>query len=675
MDPAIIEPKNKDYEWLTYETIINQHIFRKTNQVCQMGLFIMPLECVSIYLKRNLDPEITKILAKAFVPDLTVEQFISSAGNCPWQKQTEFLIPISTKICSASRTNDHLHIGPRIIMPYNFIDNDSKSGTLGTTLMALLNPQIRLIKLDSCWNMWKTASRSCVVEICEINLDKESKLFDVDITFENQKSIHGEQKWAFQKPLTEKQVLDTANGQNRFHLKNITNQCFSIKTGIKYVGTRDMNHDKEDLGKDVNNGCILTDLISFIDENRGHVNKEDKCLIIFHEIMGVIEKSKTSPNAKGNGFLVRDISCIDPSKVYVPALSIPFLDLNLNDLKERFEFCPRINLIPEKFIDEVKAKAEKWSNFWKVNYAELLGRGKALLLLRYGLQALTPNPQNFLLEFDRNSNPPKPTGRLFIRDIGDASPVRDLFLQINFKEEANPELIQIIEQIDIVRLTPIRMNWHHYSAFSKGISMDQTGTGYDPEAQSENWREVLALMADWGLAHAKAYVSCIDQCIKSAVSDFEKLHKKNNSFIITNNNVVLYHYCMDIFSEYPQPKYLAFKDKDEDENFSSARQLCLQFIEWENRLGEFVSSFLLKFELEFTLDCRNYESINAFELLQMSTWKDEFMSVEEFEKNFIEIPVDRDDTNNISSKSSSGEKIETEISNGNDGVNSDEWSL
>ena len=46
-------------------------------------------------------------------------------------------------------------------------------------------------------------------------------------------------------------------------------------------------------------------------------------------------------------------------------------------------------------------------------YAELLGRSKAKLMLRYAAQMGTPNSQNMLIEFDQNMNP---TGRLVFRD-------------------------------------------------------------------------------------------------------------------------------------------------------------------------------------------------------------------------------------------------------------------
>jgi hypothetical protein len=63
---------------------------------------------------------------------------------------------------------------------------------------------------------------------------------------------------------------------------------------------------------------------------------------------------------------------------------------------------------------------ERFEEFWSRNYAEPVGRAKAKLLVRYGLEYDTPNPQNLLVELDRRF---APTGVVALRDLGDTEPI------------------------------------------------------------------------------------------------------------------------------------------------------------------------------------------------------------------------------------------------------------
>ena len=58
-----------------------------------------------------------------------------------------------------------------------------------------------------------------------------------------------------------------------------------------------------------------------------------------------------------------------------------------------------------------------WGNFWSDAFASGIGRAKAVLHLVYGLQPLTPNSQNVLLEFE--SDTLEPTPRVVARDVLD----------------------------------------------------------------------------------------------------------------------------------------------------------------------------------------------------------------------------------------------------------------
>ncbi len=98
-----------------------------------------------------------------------------------------------------------------------------------------------------------------------------------------------------------------------------------------------------------------------------------------------------------SGFLVRDLRSFADGNFYLPAFSLPW--------------CGR----------EIAARhGEAFETFWARHYAAAVGRAKALLVARYGLQYETPNPQNLLLQLDANW---LPTGQVVLRDVGDANPI------------------------------------------------------------------------------------------------------------------------------------------------------------------------------------------------------------------------------------------------------------
>jgi hypothetical protein len=96
-----------------------------------------------------------------------------------------------------------------------------------------------------------------------------------------------------------------------------------------------------------------------------------------------------------HGFVVRDLRPLQDGHFYLPALSIPWVGRQIASLhREPFEL------------------------FWGRHYAESIGRAKATLLARYGLQYDTPNPQNVLVQLDENL---RPTGAIVLRDLGDVN--------------------------------------------------------------------------------------------------------------------------------------------------------------------------------------------------------------------------------------------------------------
>lgn len=132
---------------------------------------------------------------------------------------------------------------------------------------------------------------------------------------------------------------------------------------------------------------------SYIDNIDAKIGLDPK-LILAKEILTVADK-KT-----GHGYLIRDISFMKDGNYYLPAFSLPYAGRRIAQLNQQHP-----------------------SRFWGEHYAALLGRSKAKLLLRYGLQMETPNPQNMLIQLDRNL---KPTGVLVFRDVSDSFLVKQV---------------------------------------------------------------------------------------------------------------------------------------------------------------------------------------------------------------------------------------------------------
>ena len=119
----------------------------------------------------------------------------------------------------------------------------------------------------------------------------------------------------------------------------------------------------------------------------------DPALILLTESLGV------SVPGSETGFLVRDLRPLCDGNAYLPAFSIPFVGAR-----------------------DRRAAGREFAAFWGAGYAEPVGRAKARLLARYGLQYQTPNPQNILVQLDRRL---RPTGAIVLRDLADTDFVTD----------------------------------------------------------------------------------------------------------------------------------------------------------------------------------------------------------------------------------------------------------
>jgi hypothetical protein len=117
----------------------------------------------------------------------------------------------------------------------------------------------------------------------------------------------------------------------------------------------------------------------------------DPGLLALREQVGVVARDTES------GYLVRDLGPLADGSYWLPGLSVPF----------RGRAIARVH-------------GEPFEVFWARHYAEPVGRAKAKLLVRYGLEYETPNPQNLLVQLDARL---APTGVIALRDLGDTEPV------------------------------------------------------------------------------------------------------------------------------------------------------------------------------------------------------------------------------------------------------------
>ncbi|MBF0359783.1 MAG: hypothetical protein HQK49_02175 [Oligoflexia bacterium] len=178
---------------------------------------------------------------------------------------------------------------------------------------------------------------------------------------------------------------------------------FGVKLGTNHVSEDNYNPKKAEMKLDGEYGRARTNYMEKVDTLIG---KEKDCQ--FLKELGYISLQKT-----GEGYLIRDLTPLQDGNIYLPLLSIPFVGREL-----------------------AKYKKEDFKEFWSKAFAEAMGRCKAMHLLRYGFQMITPNAQNMLLRFDTDLNPKEIIYRdnsdtLFVNLVADViSPIIDTNLGV-----------------------------------------------------------------------------------------------------------------------------------------------------------------------------------------------------------------------------------------------------
>jgi len=396
-------PQNDKYDWLTYETVFQQQRFARTNEKLDIGLYSIKREEVTVFFRSEISDELLTSLTDAFFPDAANAKAhkIESDQTWPWKQQATaaVAVPVSPVgvTLAASPAVVRLFLDQWVVLPYNHLDNDANSRALGTAE----TPQVKRLNKDKKWEFWKTASRSCVMRTSRVK-DQPAPWTDVHKPWE---------KWTFADGDTMRRDFRIPAGPpaNGYKLALRTPADFSVKTGVIYVGIENQkNAEKDNLDSNWIIACLRSDHVAAIDKKMGRDPATDD-LVVLTELLSINEKS-TRGEGNLDGVQVRDLSPLKKGCLYIPPLSIPVIDKDFQTRSSEF-----INLTDKE-----------WCDFWKRSWAVALGKAKALFLLRYGLQHLNPNVQNYLIEFNPAVPTPRPTGRIIIRDLQDASLHREV---------------------------------------------------------------------------------------------------------------------------------------------------------------------------------------------------------------------------------------------------------
>ncbi len=246
-------------------------------------------------------------------------------------------------------------------------------------------------------------------------------------------------------------------------------EYYTLKMGTNFPhGPKgEMQTAKAFTAEDIKDGINRMQYIEKVDAEIGL----DPELLLAKEVAMVADKQS------GEGYLFRDLSFMKSGNYYLPALSIPYVGREIAE----------INRMPA-------------DSFWKKAYAELLGRSKAKLLLRYAAQMETPNSQNMLIELDKKL---KPTGRLVFRDISDTVLITGVAEGLGEFEALVKDHTEGVENSE--KLQPF---W------------DNSAWRFD-EAGDKSFK--ANTLIEWGAAHDLAYKQEIEKALSVDLSQFASI--------------------------------------------------------------------------------------------------------------------------------------------------------
>jgi hypothetical protein len=556
---------NTNYDWLTYEVVLNKPKFRKTNQSRKVGLYAVEMKDMQVWLVDYLQQASIDAIAAAFFPDHTSAELELLAKRSWWWKQQTDLatlqgrqapyrklptavdapldaLPALEPVTEEDVTGQHvsgaryglkIHLPRYVVLPYNYWDNTSESRALGTNTTQRPIPLMQVnhgsnAADNACWDIWRTASRSCILRVNRVKpagapwaLNNWTlwNFHEGDaerIRFKNR--ILGEDAPRFQNAAFKQEV----GGPATFNLTTRTDSHFSMKTGVNYVGFG-LQGKKDSIGIEDEwiVGCMRSDYMRQVEKlvsSHGPVPTDP---LIQTEIMMLLERRVTGPGleeASTDGVALREINVLDTTKVYFTPISIGFVGADMRTLTEEFAN-----------VDDAA-----WCSFWRKNWAEAIGKAKALLMVRYGIQHANPNVQNSLLEFNAG-NPPTGPARVVIRDVADALLVREVAWALFGEDAPCPTAEDVSATLKRMSLPVLRFNFRTF-AQCKANETGSTNIQFGTPGIQFLWHrfsahytarkplkllelpqpirlKVLRLMATWMVAHSAAYVRTVEKAL------------------------------------------------------------------------------------------------------------------------------------------------------------------
>jgi len=278
--------------------------------------------------------------------------------------------------------------------------------------------------------------------------------------------------------------LETYQTSSRSLAVILDQNVFTLKMGTDHPhGPQgEYQPNKASTREDINDGIGRMTYISNVESKIG----SDPTLILAKEVAMVADK-KT-----GEGYLFRDVSFMNDGNYYLPALSIPYAG---REIAKIHNTDPNI--------------------FWEKHYAAALGRAKAKLLLRYGLQMETPNSQNILIQLDVNL---MPTGVLVFRDISDTVLIKSVAEGLGEKETLEADKAHGIENSYLIKPFWQNSAWRFNEAGVNSFSTNQ--------------------LIQWGLFHDEAYKKEIEKELSINLRSYLSVEDNPKFNMLMNSDII-----------------------------------------------------------------------------------------------------------------------------------------
>lgn len=331
----------------------------------------------------------------------------------------------------------------------------------------------------------------------------------------------------------------------------------------KYAGEKG-TLEKESLAAALRSNYVI-ELERFLKAQAAKALPNSQRLVVLPEVLTVTCIDPDLDGKTGDGFQLRDLSRLNRDRVYFPALSIPYIGRTADkghpiNYDIRSEYFAGLQEAASK--DAALTQPADWATHWSNAFAARVGQAKALLHFVYGLQPLTPNAQNFLLESELDM---AFTGRVVCRDILDMklhsdwiatifgpNPLDTTPVSLTKLEFKGPK--EIVDLLAYERDAPsiihpgtgesmigdsetfadipgpppyykgTQLNWFPYTALHRGSAVADAGAGGSAgPARPAGWQVILYVNALWGLQHAINYANVVNHLLEGAEPDAKVL--------------------------------------------------------------------------------------------------------------------------------------------------------